>query len=90
MLIKKNFSKTAMQKLEIHNYGNVTNLQLSKELRNLQLNNLRVPEEIGIVQIVKNYGKLWKLLNCSSYLRIANKFILSEKHIVVTDITVAD
>ena len=67
--MQKIFSKTAIQKLQIHNHGKMTNLQLKKDLRKqtLQLKNLRLPAEIGIVKIVENFGKLWKLSNCTSY-----------------------
>ena len=52
----KKFSKTALQKLEIHNHGKMTNLQLKKDLRKqtLHLNNLRLPEDIFIAKIVGN------------------------------------
>ena len=52
--MKKIFSKTTLQKLQIHNHGKMGNQQLKTDLREqtLQLNNLRLPEEIGIVKIV--------------------------------------
>ena len=54
--MKKIFSKTALQQLEIHDHGKMINPQLQKDLRKqtLHLNNLRLPKDISIAKIVGN------------------------------------